>query len=350
MSKTRAFTSSHGTGPDHMVTAKQVAFQRSTQFNGQPTPDRYFSNHRPGKRVPVKHVMKGKSCYFSYIGEGTGGHGEGESLNHLLFKEALLTVTTMTLSLPFPTSGMAKKHHQIPITISHIEAEKLVVTANDNRYVDIYLEFQTEHWLSTKWEGKLYLEIHNTHAVNAAKQIELRALDVPLVEVSIPEIFEYTTSEEDTADELEDKHRQRIKKILEGPNGYLKGVVLSNPSSKVFLESVIQEQLKKMEALKQESIQLNQKVSIAENSEGQAQQSTADMATRLVEATKQRDAYASTLSDTANKLKTMTNARDELLADQRAFIIERRWLIAGFCLMTALCAGSVWLFGFQLSN
>jgi len=350
MAKTRAFTSSHGTGLDHMVTAKQVAYQRMTQFNGQPTPDRFFSNHRPGKRVPVKHVMKGKSCYFSYIGDGTGGHGEGESLNHLLFKEALLTVTTMTLSLAFPTSGKAKKSHQIPISISHIESEKLVVTANGDRYVDIYLEFQAEHWLGTKWEGKLYLEIHNTHAVDAAKQTELRALDIPLVEVSIPEFFEYKTSDEDTTDEREDAHRQRIKKALEGPNGYLKGIVLSNPSSKAFLESVIQEQLKKMETLRQENIQLNQKVSIADNALGQAQQSTTDMATKLAEATKQRDAYASTLSDTANKLKTMTKARDELEADQHAFIIERRWLIAGFCLMTVLCAGSVWLFGTQLPS
>jgi hypothetical protein len=350
MAKTRAFTSPHEAGLEHMVTARQVAHQRLTRFNGQPTPDRYFSNHRPGKRVPVKHVMKGNSCYFSYIGDGTGGHGEGESLNHLLFKEALLTVTTMTLNLAFPTSGKAKKVHQIPITISHIEPEKLVVTANGNRYVDIYLEFQAEHWLGTKWDGKLYLEIHNTHAVDAIKQSELRALDIPLVEVSIPKLFEYMTPEEDTTDEREDAHRQRIKKILESPNGYLQGVVLSNPSSKAFLESMIQEQFKRMEALKQQNIHLDQKVSTAEAALGQAQQSTADTATKLLEVTRQRDAHAVALNNAANELKTMTKARDELLSDQRAFIIERRWLIAGFCLMTLLCAGSVWLFGTQLPS
>lgn len=333
-----------------MVTAKQVAYQRKTQFNGQPTPDRFFSNHRPGKRVPVKHVMKGESCYFSYIGDGTGGHGEGESLNHLLFKEALLTVSTMTLSIDFPASGKAKTRHQIPITITHIEPEKLVATPNGNRYVDIYLEFQAEHWLTTKWEGKLYLEIHNTHAVDATKQTELKALGIPLVEVDIPKVFEYQTPEEDTTDESEEAHRQRIRKTLEGPNGYLQGVVLSNPSSKAFLESVIKEQLKNMEAVRQENIQLKQQVAAAEETLRHARQSTEETAAKLIEATRQRDVHANTRTDAANKLKAMTQARDELQADQRSFIIERRWLIAGFCLMAVLCAVSVWLLWTQLPS
>ncbi|VVN05214.1 hypothetical protein PS662_03560 [Pseudomonas fluorescens] len=350
MAKTRAFTSPHDAGLDHMVTARQVAHQRTTQFNGQPTPDRYFSNHRPGKRVPVKHVMKGESCYFSYIGDGSGGHGEGESLNHLLFKEALLSVTTMTLSLDFPASGKSRNSHQIPITITHIEAEKLVTTVNGNRYVDIYLEFQAAHWLTTKWEGKLYLEIHNTHAVDAAKQTELRALGIPLVEVGIPKVFEYKTPEEDTTDDREEAHRQRIKRTLEGPNGYLQGVVLSNPSSKAFLESVAKEQLKNIEAIRQENIQLKQHVSTADDALRQARQSAAETAAKLVEATRQRDAYASAASDAANKLKAMTKARDELQADQRSFIIERRWLIVGICLMTVLCAVSVWMLWTQLPN
>jgi hypothetical protein len=289
--------------------------------------------------------MKGKSCYFSFIGDGTGGYGEGESLNHLLFKEALVTVTTMILNLEFPTNGKRKKSHQISINISHIEPEKLVVTANGNRYVDIYLEFQTEHWLGIKWEGKLYLEIHHTHAVDATKQTELRALDIPLVEVSIPDFFEYKTSDEDTTDEREDAHRQRIKKTLEGPNGYLKCIVLSNPSSRAFLESVIQEQLRKMEVLNQENVQLSQKMSIADNALGQAEQSVAKMAAKLLEATKQRDAYATALSNTNDTLKTMTEEHHELQANQHTLIIERRWLIAGFCLLIVLCMTSLWLYG-----
>lgn len=350
MAKTRAFTSPHEVGLDHMVTARQVAHQRVALFNGQPTPDRYFSNHRPGKRVPVKHVIKGESCYFSYIGDGSGGHGEGESLNHLLFKEALLTVTTMTLCLTFTTRGKAKKSHQIPITISHIEPEKLVVTANGNRYVDLYLEFQAEHYLGSKWEGKLYLEICNTHAVDAIKQSELRALDIPLVEVAIPEFFEYKTSDEDTTDEREEAHRRRIKRTLEGPNGYLQGNVLSNPSSKAFLESMIQEQLNQMDELKQENSQFSQHISAADEALRKAQQSTAELATKLAEAIQQRDGHASAVNDATTKLKAMTKAHDELQAHQRSVMIERRWLIAGLGLMTLICAGSLWLLDTSLPS
>lgn len=347
MAKTRAFTCPNSTGLDYMVTAKQVANQRTTLFHGQPTPDRYFSNHRPGKRVPVKHVMKGGSSYFSFIGDGIGGHGDGESLNHLLFKEALLNVTKMTLSLSFSTNGKSKANHQIPITITHIEPEKLLVTHTGNRYVDIYLEFKAAHWLDIKWEGKLYLEINNTHAVDAAKQLELRELDIPLVEVRIPEFFDYKIPEEDTTDALEDAHRLRIKKTLEGPNSYLKGVVLNDPSSKKFLELLIKVKMKEIETLSQDVSRLTAEFSNSEHILEKTQASLAATTSQLAEATKQHDTHADSLSDTERELAKVIKSHSELQSHQHALIIERRWLIAGFCIMTALCLGVTWLYSTQ---
>ncbi|MEW5833877.1 MAG: hypothetical protein AB1832_02325 [Pseudomonadota bacterium] len=82
-----------------MVTAAQVGHRRNLEFNGQPTGEQFFSTHRPGHRKAVKHVMKNK-WFFAFIEGGDQSNGGGgESLQHILFKEALQDLQQLKLSL-----------------------------------------------------------------------------------------------------------------------------------------------------------------------------------------------------------------------------------------------------------
>lgn len=260
MAKTRAYRTQDGVGLPEMVTAKEVERRRLLEFNGQPTGERFYSTHKPGRRFPVKHVIKDGNSFFSYI-EGVGGSGSGgESLNHLLFKEALLSVERMRLSL----SSCNGQKVDVPIRVRHVEVEKkLEVAGGGLRYVDVYIEFLADHWLASKWDGKVYIEVHHSNAVDAKKQEDLRAVGVPVIEVDIPDIFSYKISEEETTDDLEQQHKARIKRILEGQSGFLRGVVLSDPCSKEFLEGVVSSQREMLTNLLRECSGLKQKLELS---------------------------------------------------------------------------------------
>ncbi|WP_146040486.1 hypothetical protein [Pseudomonas sp. GW456-12-1-14-TSB6] len=240
MAKSFAYTSQWG-GHSDKVTAKQIESCRRDEFNGQPTGQSFYSTHKPGSRKAVKHVMKGGTSFFAYINSSGGGGGEGgESLNHQLFKEALLTIETTRLSLIFNAGTRAQRQENIVVKIIQAESEKrVIIPPQGHRSVDVYLKFETDSHIGRKWEGELYLEIHSTHAVDAEKQTELRALSVPVVEVDIPDVFIYKFSDENTTDEREAAHKVFVRNVLEGVNGFLKCVVLSNPSSKAYLEEQV---------------------------------------------------------------------------------------------------------------
>jgi len=259
MAKTRAYRTQHGVGLSEMVTAKEVEWRRLREFNGQPTGERFYSTHKPGRRLPVKHVMKDGNSFFSYIEGGGGSSSGGESLNHLLFKEALLGLERMRLSL----SSFNGQKVDVLIRIRRAEIEKKLEVAGGVRYIDVYIEFMTDHWLASKWGGKVYIEVHHSNAVDAKKQEELRGVDAPVIEVDIPEIFSYKVPEEETTDNLEQQHKARIKRILEGQSGFLRGVVLSDPNSREFLEGVVSSQREMLANLVGERNGLKQKLELS---------------------------------------------------------------------------------------
>lgn len=233
MSKTRAYTSQTG---NIQVTARSVKEQRDKFFNGEPTPYVYFSLDAPGSRVAVKH-MYGKSYpYFSYINSVGSGVSGGESLNHLLFKEALCELKHVKLEISLHVGDGNRKKVTVNLRISKAEKEKEILLADGGiRRADVYYEFESDSWICKKWGGKLYIEVLNTNAVGAMKQIDLRSVSAAVVEVKIPPIFEYKISDEATTDDLEKMHREKIKRILQGENGFLNVRSLSNPSTKEYL-------------------------------------------------------------------------------------------------------------------
>jgi hypothetical protein len=236
MTKTRAYTSEYG---GQLVSAEAIGSIRRSQFNGEPTGARYFSTARPGLRRIVKHVMKAGSCFFAYVeGGGNTSVSDGESLNHILFKEALASLDLVKLRLSCLSAGKPQHWLEANIRIKRTDTEKAIERADGaSLYADVYIEFEDDADLGigVRWEGKLYIEVRHTHAVDAQKQVALRKLEVPVVEVAIPDIFAYNVPDDETTDDKERKHRQKVKSILEGENGFLSGVVLSDPCSKAFL-------------------------------------------------------------------------------------------------------------------
>ncbi|MBX8540125.1 hypothetical protein K5D44_20375 [Pseudomonas cichorii] len=233
MSKTRAYTSQTG---NVQVTAWQVNEQRKKFFNGSPTPYSYFSLGRPGSRIPVKHVSGKNYPYFSYMGAGGGGAASGESLNHLLFKEALCELKRLRLDISLHVGSGIRKRVSVDLKISNAEKEKQIILAEGGfRSADVYYEFESDSWLWRKWGGELYIEVFSANAVGALKQIDVRSVSAPVIEVEIPPIFEYKVPDEETTDEKELKHKEKIKRILSGEKGFLRGRSLSNPSTKEYL-------------------------------------------------------------------------------------------------------------------
>jgi hypothetical protein len=233
-----------------MVTAAQVGHRRNLEFNGQPTGEQFFSTHRAGLRKPVKHVMKNK-WFFAFIegGDQSDGGG-GESLQHILFKEALKDLQHLKLSLYNSSKDGPKKLRDVQISLNRAEIEMPIHRhGHSPYYADIYIEFESEDLMGMKWDGKLCIEVFNKHAVEAGKQSGLRDIGVAAVEAKIPEIFQIQFEEEDTSDELEDKYRKFVKRILESKNGFLAATILSDPSSKPYLEKLAEDQNRKIISL-----------------------------------------------------------------------------------------------------
>lgn len=212
------------------VSAWSVAKERDERYRGGSTGLIYWSSHKEGFRKQLAHVYPRDGVpFFRYINAGDENEGgPGESLEHLLFKEAVASITHTRLSL-----GRYGDH---PIRVTHAETEKEIRHAGGRYFADVYLRFESETDLGMKWSGEVYVEILNTHAVGAEKMDNVVDLRVPMVEVPIPDELLYQHGGAQTTDAREDAYRARIKRMLESPNGFLKGMVLSDPSSVEYLE------------------------------------------------------------------------------------------------------------------
>ncbi|MBO9741519.1 hypothetical protein J7432_21595 [Xanthomonas axonopodis pv. begoniae] len=326
MAKTRAYTSEFGS---EIVTAEAISRIRHLQYNGQPTGQRYFSTHRAGKRRPVKHVMKGR-CFFAYVESGGNtSASDGETLNHLLFKEALALVQHTTLSLYRLTNAKPAHWIDVPICIKKAEPEKAIERKNGLPYrADLRIEFEDDKGLGLKWEDHLYIEIRHTHAVQAEKQMELRDLEIPVVEVAIPELFTYPIADDETSDYQEEVHRQRIKAILESESGFLKCVLLSDPSSKKYLRHVANGYLSKIKSLESEVTTLRSSLAASEEKLLTSAKKAANLSSQLQESQQAAEKHRSELDQASKELKNLLQQGSRLRR-------QRNWLILGCIVLSA---------------
>lgn len=334
MAKTRAYTSEFG---NETVTAEAISKIRHLRYNGQPTGDRYFSTHRVGFRRPVKHVMKGK-CFFAYVeGGGNTSASDGETLNHLLFKEALASVERTTLSLYRLTAGKPAHWRDVAVRIKNAELEKAVERANGSPFrADLRIEFEDDVGLALKWEDQLYLEVRHTHAVQAEKQVELRDLERPVVEVEIPALFAYGVPDDETSDEQEEAHRQRIKAILESERGFLKCVILSDPNSKPYLHRLVKDQRSKIKSLEEERTGLRESLAVSQEQLRASTAETAHLSSQLQES---RQAVTAQLSGQDQRRLELDKLRQRVWQLHR----HRNWLLTVcFVLGTGLGLAAIW--------
>ncbi|WP_218023770.1 hypothetical protein, partial [Paraburkholderia ribeironis] len=93
--------------------------------------------------------------------------------------------------------------------------------------------------LATRWDGEVYVEVHHKHAVPVEKQQQLQELGIPVVEIKLPEFFNYRR-EHDSTPELEEEHVAWICRTLQ-EGGFLAGEIISDRRSKEFLEAKVRE-------------------------------------------------------------------------------------------------------------
>jgi hypothetical protein len=215
------------------VTAYDV-WQYRQRYGGRSIGKTFFSPHALGQRKPMRHVDRGTPHFAYNSSADEHAAGAGESLSHRLFKETIARLTATRLVLD---GGRGEE----VITIVEGETEREIVHGATSFFADAYLRFTSAGRLGVKWSGEMYVEIHHTHAVPPDKIDALRALRLPVVEIKIPEFAEYREPEESATEELMEWHRQRLKRIFEGPKGFLMAKVLNDPSSAEYLESQLRE-------------------------------------------------------------------------------------------------------------
>ncbi|MBU9227647.1 MULTISPECIES: hypothetical protein [Burkholderia cepacia complex] len=345
MSKTWAYVGEFGSG---RITAWAVSRERS-KYGGKPLGRTYWSWHKPGKRKPVKHVQKNGSAFFAYINAGDDAQGGGgESLSHRLFKDAIAGLSTTRLRL-----GADSEHE---ITITHGETEKSIITAGEPFYADVYLRFTSKSLLSLRWAGEMYIEVFHTHAVSVDKQKELRRLRMPVVEVKLPETFEYSVKDEDTTDALEEAHVNRIRHVLQ--TGFLAGRVISDRRSVEFLERDVTRLTEAVEVARNQQID-------ARREADEALERLRNASNRIVELEQISARQSETIrqfTGTVEELKGKLTARDDavkefnkkptmattsIVASGSTPTATSHWSIAGLVVANFVLVGLCTFFGYR---
>lgn len=319
--KSWAFTTEFGS---ERVTARRIK-QLRLLVAGRPLGETYWSPHSAGKRKKVKHVIKLDTPFFAYIDSFSRTNSDGgESLSHLPYKETLSRLGSTELRL--------KNGGRHKIRIIHAQMEKSVTIDSNVFAVDAYCRFESDSALAKKWGGEVCFEVCHTHPVPADKIIALRKRRMPVVEVKIPQCFQYK-NEEITTEELEQRHSNFLIEYLED---FIVGEILSNPSSIEFLEEQlvalkrdlnnatdgIAERDKSIDGLKQELAQLEKTRSASLNRvatlSGQLTDSQMTVNTIKQKITKLE-------RDLQSKRESLESA-DETLAQRNSYLIVTSFL------------------------
>lgn len=319
--------------------AYTVNAERHERYRGGPSPEKFFSLHREGHRKPLEHVKGPGRPFFRYSdGHDDGGPGgPGESIEHLLYKETIASLTRTQLNL------RGKGDHRIIIT--HGETEKLIPGASRAYRSDVYLRFEAEEpsELGLKWAGEIYIEIHKTNLVEPQKHDEMRALGIPMVEVTIPQDLLYQHGGADTTDELEQAYVKWLKAILESERGFIAGTVLSQSSSAAYLAKKLEEAQSALEHQGQQLAATTDALQKCKNTDGQLRQSLASAVSSANDLRARLYDFEERTASSAKKVIELTKQLRETQANERD-LAEQLRLTQWVCFGAVLTAISVCLF------
>jgi hypothetical protein len=194
---------------------------------------KFFSTHPPGERFPMHHKRrKNGTSYFAYnpiykkLAERLGG---GESLAHYLFKTAISELKSSELRTGY-------HHPRVKIIFKNLCTEKEIVHNGKKYYIDIFGKFESDSPLQLKWGGLIGIEVCHCHPVEQEreKMATFRALELPVVQIKISDKLLYKTPEDKSTPKKEREYIEFLKPYL---TDYMGVNILSNPSTKEYLQA-----------------------------------------------------------------------------------------------------------------
>ncbi|ADL50523.1 hypothetical protein [Clostridium cellulovorans] len=195
------------------------------------------------------------NSYFRFKDTNTLRDGEGyeESYQHEFFKECFSRLKILNLHFG---------KNNVKVYVDEANQEEIVYTSNGRkRIVDVMIQFSKAEPMIyvEKWNGKLAIEVRQTHKVDDIKIKEFKDSEIAMVEFNASKtetkwrIMENFISEED-----EEKQFERVISKL---NNFIAVNMLSDPISKKYFSSLrLEEEVSKNELYKKRLIYMNNEI------------------------------------------------------------------------------------------
>lgn len=204
--------------------------------------DCFYSTNKDLKdKVPMTFKLGrgGIECksYFAYKNASSAHEGEGyeETYRHEFFKECFSRLKQINLRW---------KNEAVNIYVDEVLQEETIYGEDGNkRIVDTLIKFTKADPMIyvEKWNGKLALEVFETHQVGPAKIDFMKKNEIAMFEF----VSKKWNSIKDNANSKEEEEKQ-IEKIVGVLSGYVSGILLSDPISKEYFCTVrLEEELAK---------------------------------------------------------------------------------------------------------
>tara|TARA_R110002012_G_scaffold2634_1_gene12648 strand:- start:5521 stop:6438 length:918 start_codon:yes stop_codon:yes gene_type:complete len=207
----------------------------------------YYSTHSPASVRLRMHIRESSKGTFSFAyNRGQEAEierlGGGESLAHYLYKIAISELSHTTLKL-------TSFNEDVTVQLINAQTEKRVYIEDRYYDLDVFVKFTSQSKYQLKWNGELAIEIHNTNPVIGQKLKDLKALRIPVIEVSANKKLAYKIPEEYSTPKLERDYIDFLKGRL---SEYLWSKVLSDPKSIDYLENENIELLENIKKLREQ--------------------------------------------------------------------------------------------------
>lgn len=249
-----------------------------------------FQTGRNGKQE--KSYFRYKEADFEHRGEGCEG-----SYRHEFFKECISRIKRLELRW----AG-----ESLTIYPDEILQEETIVVDSGTRRVDLLVNFSKANpaIYVEKWEGKLAIEIYDTHKVDNKKIKQMKEKGIA--------VFEFNVNNWHIRDEFKDRNdeEKQIKDIVEkldGENdGYIRGAMLADPISRKYFSTLLYEEEKKKREQAQAEVKQLRRL------HEQASDTNTKLKQYVTSLEKNNVAYEKKVNDLSIKLQNVENENREI--------------------------------------
>lgn len=192
----------------------------------------YSTNSSPDRRLKMHLKRNGDSVFFAFNrgqDEAYSRLGKGEGVGHYIYKTAISELKGTTLQL-------WGKYTDIKMTITSAEVEHCIQLSDRKYFIDVFLTFESKSAYMERWKGCVGIEVHKTNAVDIIKEADMKALDIPLVEVDVNEKLLGSIGKNEASASNEDVRKQ-IEYIKKRFTENLRVKIKSDPESDEFTKN-----------------------------------------------------------------------------------------------------------------